>query len=96
MTDETEPHEHPKPEYSQQFAEPPREAYARGVQDGIDWVCAEAARRFSPESYRAAVALERARKGLAEARAELVKAHQQISQLRKEIAYSHYRDDMGR
>ena len=87
MTDE--PHEYPKPEYNQQFAEAPSEAYARGVEDGISWVCNEAKRRSSPEGYKMALALERNRRWLAEAKAE-------IAQLRDALLKHTYRDDMGK
>jgi len=70
-TDANEPHEYPKPEYSPQFAEPPSEAYARGVNDGIAWVCNEASRRASPEGYKMAIANNRLGRSLADAVAEI-------------------------
>lgn len=84
-----EPHEYPKPEYSPQFAEPPSEAYDRGVNDGIMWVCNEARRRADPEGYKTAIALERNRRWLAEAKAR-------IAQLEEQLLQHTYRDDMGR
>lgn len=87
MTDE--PHLYPKPEYNQQFAEAPSEAYDRGVEDGISWVCNEAKRRSSPEGFKMALALERHRRWLAEAKAR-------IAQLEAELCQHTYRDDMGR
>lgn len=88
MSDQ-EPHEYPKPEYSPQFAEPPSEAYDRGVNDGIDWVCKEAGRRANPEGYKMSVALERARKELAAAKSE-------VHRLEAALLQHTYRDDMGR
>jgi hypothetical protein len=84
-----EPHEYPQPVYSPRFFEHPSEAYARGVQDGINWACNEANRRDSPEGYRASLALERTRSALAGARTA-------IRRLEERISRDNYRDDMGR
>jgi hypothetical protein len=84
-----EPHEHPKPTYSSQFAETPFEAYKRGVDDGIAWVCNEAVRRANPEGYKAEIARNRLQQELAATRAALFR-------LQEEHRYCHYRDDMGR
>ena len=61
-----------KPEYSQVFADCPRDAFARGVEEGIDWICQESVGRArGPEAYRAEVAYVRQQKKLAAAKARI-------------------------
>ena len=61
-----------KPKYSQVFADCPRDAFGRGVEEGIDWICRESVGRArGPEAYHAEVAYVRQQKKLAAAMARI-------------------------
>lgn len=55
-----------KPKYVSSFEEPAKTAYARGVDDGVDWVCYEMLRIFSPGRMLLESAIERAKSQLDE------------------------------
>lgn len=71
---ERENHEDDKPEYMPVFADCPQEAFARGVEAGIDWLCAQSSGRCSgPEAYRGEVARGRLTKKAAASEAKLAR-----------------------